>query len=196
MPSDQLAITLEQYKTARDELLARLPAHYQLIMFKIISVGGIVSFFSSHFFLGDAAVKPIPPMIYYSVWIVPLMSTIFDLLIFRNFRLASLLREFLVTEIQTRLNQVDSSFRMWEQTVREHASDRFFRVPLSQFLIPLFSTLVLGFAVLFRIVHGWTIYDYLLVAAMSAIHVYAWMYLAKSRFWTRPAKEIAAEQTE
>ena len=181
----KLVILIEQYKSARDELLKRLPVHYTLIIYKLISVGAIVSFFASQLGLGTNHEDSLRWILQMSVWIAPLIATIFDLLIFRNFRLASLLREYLVSYIQKRFQEVDEHFVIWEQRVRDYASTPIARVPLTQFLVPLVSSLTLGFSVAIRVVQGWTAYDYLLFLLIFASHIYAWFYLAQSRFWGR-----------
>jgi hypothetical protein len=117
---DKDDILIEYFKSLREEIHIRIRQHTQLVWIKIVSLGGIISFFINQQYGDSGAVvceKCATSMLYF-VWIVPLAAVIMDMLIAGNlrgiFNLGTYIKKY-IEEMAFKKTVTIEGFKFWEE---------------------------------------------------------------------------------
>lgn len=180
-------IVIKHYEAVRGELVARTPLHYQLIMFKFVSIGGMLTFLSPNLnqlkqFQG---LSQSDLFFVYSLWMMVLIAMIFDEFIVRNFRLVSDTRDYIRAHLLPRFKPFVGEFTYWEDYMKVHASHKIVNVPLTVWFVWLVTCIL--FAMVFSLRYqsklSYGDYAFALVLGGGCIRNFASIYTIK--YWKR-----------
>ena len=137
-------IVLSSYNAVRDEIVCRTPLHYQLIMFKYVIIGGMLSFLAPLVFkIGNTSSpssssnEAAEQFLIYSLWAIPLVSMMFDEFILRNFILVSESRHYIQSVIFPFLGRDKDlkGFVCWEEYVKDNCRHPRLSVPVTVWFV-------------------------------------------------------------
>lgn len=160
---EELVPVIEQFKALRAEIDLRIKEHTQLVVFKALGLGALVSFFA------ERALQPTPqsatlvfnePVAYF-IWLIPLIAVVFDMLIAGNLRAIYNIGPYIRTFIEPMFRKVaPEGMQFWEETVASAASRFFCYTTLDLFFVWSFTALPLLIIFGMRISAGFTVPDY------------------------------------
>jgi len=109
---------LEQYRSLREEIHIRVRQHYQLVSFKVLALGGLLSFFAN-LAAGPRSesrslTSPAEPFL---VWVIPAVAVVFDTLIAGNIRAIRNLGVHIKDYVEPVFREAAPTSRWWEGTV-------------------------------------------------------------------------------
>ena len=181
--NDKLTVIIEQFKALREELLFRNKLHAQLVLFKVVSLGGLLYFFCDKILLQppNGSLSALQTSAQYFLWIVPLMASVFDMLIAGNLRAMYNVGPYLKAHIEPKFrehSQTDTKF--WEETVASANPKYFCYTPIDLVTIWFFSFASLLLVIVVRSRMVFETIDYISVAVLAEMTVASLTYLIRS----------------
>lgn len=121
--SPGLQAVIQQFNTLRDEVHLRVRQHTQLVLFKIITLGAVTSFFvEKTTLLTPPDATPRHPIGFY-LWLVPLMGAAMDALIAGNLRALYNIGPYIKSHIEPLFRRsVNDAMIFWEEAVATNTS--------------------------------------------------------------------------
>ena len=115
-----IQLLTEYFKSLREEIHIRIREHTRLVWIKIVTLGIIISFTMKSFYAPEATSSRVSTTshLLYLVWIIPLTSIIFDMLIASNLRVINNLGYYIRKYLEEKLFRKyvdDTEFSFWEE---------------------------------------------------------------------------------